>query len=568
MHPFEDRDLLHEYVERGSEEAFATLVSRHVNMVYSVALRTVGNPDHAEEVAQVVFLVFARKARSLGPRIVVAGWLFHAARLTASNFIRNEVRRRRRDQEVYMQSQYHEHDAEDVWAQIAPMLDGAIGSLGASDRNAVVLRFLEGRELAEVGRAIGASEEGARKRVHRALEKLRKFFTKRGVILSGTILASAIAANSATAAPTGLAASITAAGALKAATAGASTLALFEGTLKALAWAKLKFAAGIGAGVALAAGTAIVAVTYIAEASHTPNKAPTLSPNSPFVRHLANPPWIKKMEFAQGNFGYAGLPTTNDPPPKLIWQVATNSFAIQPSGAYFMMSSSSMGERAVYGVDDQNYWSASEKARTRREMPVTADFVYGSRLIEGTRPRMEELRHLGLRGLRPGTFAMHEDGSFTAVTLKDEQLEGKILKVSNDRPLALTYHFIRADYPDIELTVNVTYQYASATAPLPASFGQTQIARISQRGFDGREMISTNDGSASPYTNYILKAEYGLDESITRGYSPSMFLPDVDQYPLQTNVAANGVLYINGVAQPSRSAQIGGPGTVTNRAGK
>jgi hypothetical protein len=217
------------------------------------------------------------------------------------------------------------------------MLDGAIGSLGASDRNAVVLRFLEGRELKDVGQAIGASEEAAKKRVHRAIEKLRRFFTKRGVILSGSVLASAIAAKSATAAPTGLATSITAAGALKGVTAGASTMALLEGTLKALAWAKLKLAAGIGAGMVLAAGTAIVAVTYVAQASHAPNKATTLSPNSPFVRYLANPPWIKMMQVARVSPVFTGNPgyLNTNPPKAPNWYLETNTFGIQPSGAYY-----------------------------------------------------------------------------------------------------------------------------------------------------------------------------------------------------------------------------------------
>jgi hypothetical protein len=478
-----------------------------------------------------------------------------------------------------MQSQYQENEAEDAWAQIAPMLDGAIGSLGASDRNAVVLRFLEGRELKDVGQAIGASEEAAKKRVHRALEKLRKFFTKRGVILSGSVLASAIAANSATAAPAGLAASITAVGALKAATAGASTMALFEGTLKALAWAKLKLAAGIGAVVVLAAGTAVVAVALVAEASHTPNKAPTLNPNSPFVRYLANPPWIKMMQVARVSPVFTGNPgyLNTNPPPAPRWNHVTNTFGIQPSGAYYALSNSTPGVRVVSGVDDQIHWSAFAMLKRLVVTPLASADYSAVPNVEQALARMEEVRHLGLPGLRPGTFAMHEDGTFTATTMENELLEGKILKVSNDRPLELSYQLSpklvsrdtgMAIFPafveSTESKVTITYQYASATAPLPASYGYSQELRASRQG----RLIPNQDGSEMLATNYILSAEYGLDESISNGYSPEMLLPDVAQFRRQVYTVSNGVHYIDGVARPPPGVQIGGQGTVTNRAGK
>lgn len=81
----DDIELLRRYACAGSEEAFATLVSRHINLVYSVALRYVGNPHQAEEISQAVFMILAKKASSLRPGVVLSGWLYHTARLTAAN---------------------------------------------------------------------------------------------------------------------------------------------------------------------------------------------------------------------------------------------------------------------------------------------------------------------------------------------------------------------------------------------------------------------------------------------------------------------------------------------------
>jgi RNA polymerase sigma factor (sigma-70 family) len=554
----DELELLRKYVENASEEAFAEVVSRHIRMVYAAARRHVRNAHEAEEITQAVFIILARKAGQLPRGTVLSGWLFRTTRLTACNHIRNETRRRNREREATMQSNLEQEPNDDIWRRVSPLLDGALASLGLKDHNAVVLRYVEGRELAEVGQKMGTTELAARQRIHRAVEKLRKFFAKRGVVLTGAILAGSIAANAAPAAPAGLTASIAAAGALKGATAGASTVALFEGTLKALAWAKLKMAAAIGAGVALAIGTAIVAITYAAEASHTLNKAPTLSPNSPFVRYISNPPWIKKMEYGRGIYTRGPeILNSNGASQDPIWTVTTNTFAVQPSGMYFTINSSSAGTRLITGVDDKFSWVAMEGPKVLRISPLVPDRGHWLPLVEGGKTQLEESRHFGLRPLRPGTFAMHEDGTFTATTVKDEALEGKILAVSNDRPLALTYHVPGQPSLDFEteVTVNITYQYSSATAPLPASYGYSEIVRSRNRGNYGIAATREQPWSAiSPFTNYILNVEYGLDESITRGYSASMFLLDVGQY--QTNVVSNGVVYVNGVAQPPRGAPV------------
>jgi uncharacterized protein (TIGR03435 family) len=258
----DDMELVREYVRGNSEEAFATLVSRHVDLVYSVALRQVRDSHLAEEIAQVVFILLARKAASLGPKTILPGWLCRAARFTSDNALTIQRRRQHREQEAYMQSRLTEPEPEN-WTQIAPLLDAAMSELGERDHDAIVLRFFYNRSFKDVGRAFGASEDAAKKRVNRALEKLRAFFTKRGVASTAAIIAGAISANSVHAAPLTLAQSATTAAMAKGAVASGSTLTLIQGALKIMAWTKAKTAIVVGAGLLLAAGTATVGIKEV-----------------------------------------------------------------------------------------------------------------------------------------------------------------------------------------------------------------------------------------------------------------------------------------------------------------
>ena len=301
----DDIALLRQYAERNAESAFATLVEKYVNLVYSTALRSVGNPHAAEEITQAVFIILARKARSLSQGTILSGWLYQTARLTAANFLRAEIRRQHREQEAYMQSLLNELEPE-VWPQIAPLLDAAMERLGEKDRNAVVLRYFENKNLREVGTALGASEDAAKMRVNRALEKLRKFFTKRGVALSGTAIAGAVSANSVQAAPVALAKSVTAVAIAKSATASGSTLTLIKGALKIMAWTKAKTAVVVGAGILFAAGTTTITIKEIQEHRTYPWQAQEglfdsslLDRQPPQVRILTS----KFTNFAEGSSG-------------------------------------------------------------------------------------------------------------------------------------------------------------------------------------------------------------------------------------------------------------------------
>jgi RNA polymerase sigma factor (sigma-70 family) len=259
----DDMRLVREYAARQSESAFAALVSRHTNLVYSAALRQTRDPQLAEEVTQVVFIILARKAASLGAKTILTGWLYRTAGYVSGSALKRELRRQHREQEAYMQSEL-DAQAGSTWKQLSPLLDEAMLRLGQTDRDALVLRFFEGRSLNEVGSALGASEEAAKKRVNRALEKLRNFFAKRGVSSTTAIIAETISAHSVQAAPVALAKAATAAAITKGAAASGSTLTLIKGALKIMAWTKAKTVIVVGASVLLAAGTTTVTIKEIA----------------------------------------------------------------------------------------------------------------------------------------------------------------------------------------------------------------------------------------------------------------------------------------------------------------
>ncbi|HTJ00280.1 MAG TPA: sigma-70 family RNA polymerase sigma factor [Dongiaceae bacterium] len=255
-------ELVRDYVRDHSEAAFAALVTRHVNLVYGAALRKTGNAAAAEEITQAVFVLLARKASQLRPGTVLAGWLHQTTRYTAASFLRAEARRRRREQEACMQSLVPE-PAPELWPEIAPLLEDALGRLGHKDRDAVVLRFFEGKSFQEIGVVCGVTENAAKKRVTHGLEKLRRFFAGRGVVSTIGGLADMMATHSVAAAPAVLAATVTTAALSHGAVAGGATLTLIKGALKLMAWTKVKTAIIAVAGLVLATGVSIVVVERV-----------------------------------------------------------------------------------------------------------------------------------------------------------------------------------------------------------------------------------------------------------------------------------------------------------------
>jgi len=264
----EDRELLDDFARHGSETAFRTLVGRYLGLVQAAAMRQVNNPALAEEISQAVFTLLARKASSLPPRTILAGWLFQTTRFVAARAIRSDARRQRREQEAMAMQELSRPD--DAWRRIAPDLDEALAQLGDTERNAVLLRFFEDKDHKQVAGALGIGEEAAKKRVNRGLEKLRAFFSGRGFTISAATVAALLAANGAQAASPALVASVTSTALAGAgATAGAiSTLA--RETLAAWRWAKVKFAGMVAGGVAVTG----IGVALVLPAANGPSPSP------------------------------------------------------------------------------------------------------------------------------------------------------------------------------------------------------------------------------------------------------------------------------------------------------
>ncbi len=235
----DDFQLLQEHIERNSEEAFRAIVERHAGMVHGTALRIVRDAAVAEEISQAVFILLARKASTLSAGIVLAGWLYQTTRYVALGALRAERRRQQHHREFALMNDSADPAA--VWDQIRPHLDESIAQLGPGDRNALVLRYLEGRSFAEVGAALGTSESAAKMRVGRALDKLRHALGRRGVIVTLAVLAPALTANAAPVVPTALLAQIASA-VLTASAPAPSLLTLINEAIKLMTLQKLKAA--------------------------------------------------------------------------------------------------------------------------------------------------------------------------------------------------------------------------------------------------------------------------------------------------------------------------------------
>jgi RNA polymerase sigma factor (sigma-70 family) len=204
-----DLDLLGQFTRDHSQDAFTALVNRHVNLVYSAALRQARSPQLAEEVAQSVFADLARNADKLKSDTILTAWLYQVARRTAVDVVRKESRRQLREQ-IATEINAMNATASD-WTHVEPFLDEAMHALDDTDRTAVLLRYFENKTLREVGQTLGTSDDAAQKRVSRAVERLREFFTKRNVTVGASGLVVLISANAVQAAPVELVVTISAA---------------------------------------------------------------------------------------------------------------------------------------------------------------------------------------------------------------------------------------------------------------------------------------------------------------------------------------------------------------------
>jgi len=207
----EDAELLRSYAENRSEAAFAELVQRHVNLVYGAALRRVGGDTHlADEVTQTVFTTLARKAGRLVRHPVLVGWLHRSTHYAALDAVRDKLRRDQAIKTMNANADPNRNRGPEInWEEIRPVIDSLLDQLSDNDRGALLLRFFENRTFAEIGVTMRLTEDAARMRVERALDKLYVLLGRRGIKSTTAALASLLAAEAVTAAPAGLAGAAT-----------------------------------------------------------------------------------------------------------------------------------------------------------------------------------------------------------------------------------------------------------------------------------------------------------------------------------------------------------------------
>ncbi len=265
----DDAELLRLYACDHSEDAFAELVHRHLNLVYSAALRQTNGDVHlAEDVTQLVFVDLARKARALSGHQVLVGWLFTSTRFAASKLIRAEQRRRRRERESDSMHA-NENNGASAWTHLGPVLDEALADLNSADRNAILLRYFDGRDYAAIGERLHLSENAARMRVDRALDKLRVRLASQGFTSTTAALGTALATYAVAGAPTSLGATVTAA-ALGSGGAATSSLLSFMSLPKVPALAAASVAVIGGAGYLIQADTHAALRAELANLQSTP----------------------------------------------------------------------------------------------------------------------------------------------------------------------------------------------------------------------------------------------------------------------------------------------------------
>jgi len=251
-------ELLRDYVREQSDHAFRTLVERHINVVYALALRQTENAQLAQDVTQAVFIVLAEKAASIPNGAILAGWLFRATRFAAANTLRAEARREHWEQKAAQMEPPSPAESElEQIEQTAPLLTAALEQLPELDRSAILLRFFESKSMGEVGRLLGTTESAAKMRLSRAVEKLRRIFRQRGVVVPASAVLALLSVQAAQAAPAGLAAAIATSALLNQSS--TATFIIAKGTLKIMAQAQAKKLA-LAALVLLFGGAAAVVV--------------------------------------------------------------------------------------------------------------------------------------------------------------------------------------------------------------------------------------------------------------------------------------------------------------------
>ena len=253
----QDSALLTQYARIGSEAAFSQLLARHLPLVYRTCRRELGSETLAEDAAQAVLLLLARKAKTLSAGPSLASWLYQTSVFVAKDVRKQETRRQRREEAVMQETLREPTSSASEWDAVEPLLNSALNTLKSADRDALLLRFLEGHTLSETGALLGVTGDAARMRCARALEKLRSYLTAHGTAVTGVALSALLTTEATHSMPAHAVTALTA-GILQAISAAptANVLLLSKGVSHTMKILKLKYAA-LAVGLLLTTGAAI-----------------------------------------------------------------------------------------------------------------------------------------------------------------------------------------------------------------------------------------------------------------------------------------------------------------------
>jgi RNA polymerase sigma factor (sigma-70 family) len=480
----------------GDRAAAGELVSRYVDFVYACALRQVRDSHLAEDVTQAAFVILLAKATRLPNDTILHAWLFNTTRYAAANALRMRARRARHER-IAGRARREPPTREDVENPATPLLDDALAALREPDRRAVLLSYFAQQSWREVGAAIGVSEEAARKRVDRAVGKLRDYFARRGVSVSGASLAAIGHDAARVVAPDGLRQSVMSCAAAPAATASAAS-GLVKGAIQMMTWVKLKLAAAVAAGVLVTIGGA--GAMALRSAGESAPNAPQPAEPAPLVATLADRPiTVELLAVAQRDdpakwWNADGSPSpehfdradTQDDPP-LTHQVAVR----MTTEAGAIVSWAFIG----------NGWSCQPATRDGAQLPDT--FIVCCRPNEGADTlnlkmiiAAGPMKLLAVKHGPAGVFASIERGRVAFSDVFDVEGQATV-SLTFDREL-LTYHhqIVAIDAQGKEhgvqwksATVNKDVNIQSVRFDLPAA----DVDRIEVRGMPYDRFILFKD---------------------------------------------------------------------------
>jgi len=512
MDEIDDIGLLQRYVRERDEACFTTLVERHLGLVHSTALRQVRNPHLAEEVTQAVFIILAKKAPTFRQGVVISSWLYRTTRFAASDAMKSQYRRLKREQEAFeMDTSSADNSA---WVRIEPMFEDAMARLNHKDRDVLILRYFEDRPLAAVGTALGIKEAAARKRVDRALQKLRAFFARRSTIISAVTLGSVLSANAVQPTSAILGPAVAKAALMKGVASTGSILAIVKGTISTMAWIKLKATAWASTRLMLVAGIAVGTTMEIQD--YKDYRLSKEDPAKPFRDFLEQHPDVKRIEFSVDHhfFHYVTEPGQQEPvyssPRGMVHFVGGK----QGESFYIRKVNDGSVQGTVFaspgasGKSRDYFWSINTRnsaaIMTSRENSRIEPFV------RDAANRLWQMLTLEIPWLKYGTLHWADHTNFMAVSLQDRKMRGRIAQFyTNGLPKRIECE-VEGDPP--QTMRGVEFEYAPDRMPpgIPCKFAHSGTVK-------GKPY-------STPYHNQIDNLALGKDSISELGYIPTDFM--------------------------------------------